>query len=57
MPVIALTAFSRNSDRTNALVAGFDGYLSKPIDPEAFVGQIDQYLRPALRSAGLRRRP
>jgi two-component system cell cycle response regulator DivK len=52
VPVIALTAYSRNSDRTTVLVAGFDGYLSKPIDPEAFVAQIEKYLRPELRSGG-----
>lgn len=55
VPVIALTAFSRGNDRTNALVAGFDGYLSKPIDPEVFIGQIEQYLEPQLRSGGLPR--
>jgi two-component system cell cycle response regulator DivK len=52
VPVIALTAYSRSSDRTTVLVAGFDGYLSKPIDPEAFVAQIEKYLRPELRSGG-----
>jgi two-component system cell cycle response regulator DivK len=56
MPVIALTAYSTNSDRTSVLVAGFDGYLSKPIDPETFVAQIEKYLRPELRSGGALRR-
>jgi len=37
-------------------VAGFDGYLSKPIEPEAFVGQIEQYLAPQLRTGGWSRR-
>ena len=54
--VIALTAFSRSTDRNTCLVAGFDGYLSKPIEPEAFVGQIEQYLAPQLRTGGLSRR-
>jgi two-component system, cell cycle response regulator DivK len=54
--VIALTAFSRSTDRTTVLVAGFDGYLPKPIEPEAFVGQIEQYLAPQLRTGGLSRR-
>jgi two-component system cell cycle response regulator DivK len=52
VPVIALTAYSRSSDRSDVLVAGFDGYLSKPIDPEAFVGQIEKYLIPELRTGG-----
>jgi CheY-like chemotaxis protein len=46
VPVIALTAFSRESDRANVITAGFDAYLSKPIDPELFVVQIQKYLRP-----------
>jgi two-component system cell cycle response regulator DivK len=57
VPVIALTAYSRRGDRTSVLVAGFDGYLSKPIDPEAFVAQIEKYLRPELRSGGAMRPP
>ena len=57
MPVIALTAFSRRIDRTTVLVAGFDGYLSKPIDPEVFIEEVEQYLKPQLRSGGLPRKP
>jgi CheY-like chemotaxis protein len=56
VPVIALTAHSMSSDRTNVLAAGFDGYLSKPIDPGKFVAQIEKYLRPELRSGGAPRR-
>jgi two-component system cell cycle response regulator DivK len=57
LPVLALTAFSRSGDRTDVLHAGFDGYLSKPIDPEAFVAQIETHLQPHLRSAGPARAP
>lgn len=56
MPVIALTAFSRRIDRTTVLVAGFDGYLSKPIDPEVFIEQVEQYLKPPQRTGGLPRK-
>jgi two-component system cell cycle response regulator len=31
-------------DRNKILQAGFDGYVSKPIDPESFVQQLDPYL-------------
>jgi two-component system, cell cycle response regulator DivK len=32
IPVVALTAFAMASDRRRALEAGFDRYVSKPID-------------------------
>lgn len=44
LPVIALTAFSMSGDRKKVLVAGFDGYLSKPIDPETFATRIESFL-------------
>jgi len=49
-PVIAVSAFSMPGDSSKALSAGFDGYISKPIDPERFVEQIEAYLRPELRA-------
>ena len=42
--IVALTAFSMPNDRHNVLIAGFDGYMSKPIDPETFVRDVEQYL-------------
>lgn len=44
LPVIALTAYSMKGDRETILQAGCDGYISKPIDPESFVSQVEQYL-------------
>lgn len=48
--VVALTAFSMSNDRHRILSAGFDGYLSKPIEPEVFVSQIESYLPLELRA-------
>jgi signal transduction histidine kinase/ActR/RegA family two-component response regulator len=32
LPAIALTAFARGEDRTRALLAGFNAYMSKPVE-------------------------
>jgi two-component system cell cycle response regulator DivK len=50
IPVIAVTAFSMPGDRTQVTQAGFDGYLSKPIDPQQFVREIEKYLPPGQRA-------
>ena len=49
-PIIAVTAFSMAGDRDTAIAAGFDAYISKPIDPEQFVRQIEEFLPAASRS-------
>jgi two-component system cell cycle response regulator len=46
-PVIAVTAYAMRGDDANVLAAGFDGYISKPIVPEEFVGQVERFLRPS----------
>ena len=45
IPLIAVTAFAMVGDRDRFLAAGFDGYITKPIDPEAFVREIEDVFR------------
>ena len=40
IPTVAVTALATVGDRDRILRAGFDGYLSKPLNPEKFVQQI-----------------
>lgn len=47
--VVALTAFSMPNDRRRVISAGFNGYFSKPIDPESFVADIEAHLPAPLR--------
>ena len=49
LPVVAVTAFSMPDDRKKVTEAGFDGYLTKPIEPETFVARIEAFLPPTLR--------
>lgn len=51
IPVIAVTALAMVGDREKLLDAGFDGYIAKPIEPEAFIGQVEKFIRADLRSS------
>ena len=43
VPVLALTAQAMEGDRERFLAAGFDGYLSKPVDIADFVATVKRY--------------
>ena len=49
--VVALTANAMAGDREKALAAGFDGYISKPIDIRRFPDQVEQALQGAFPGA------
>jgi len=44
IPVVALTAQAMRGDEQQALAAGFDGYISKPIDTRNFAKTVAGYL-------------
>ncbi len=43
VPVLALTAQAMEGDRERFLAAGFDGYLSKPVNVSEFVAVVARY--------------
>lgn len=44
IPIVAVTSYAMVGDREQALAAGCDGYIEKPINPETFVEEISRYL-------------
>ncbi len=55
IPLLAVTASAMAGDRDRGLAAGFDGYISKPIEAERFVPQVESYLPAAGGGAFARR--
>jgi two-component system alkaline phosphatase synthesis response regulator PhoP len=43
-PVLMLTAQARDEDRDEAMKAGATDYLSKPVDPSAFLSRVKSML-------------
>lgn len=50
VPIVAVTSYAMVGDREQALAAGCDHYVEKPINPETFVGEVER-----ARAAGRRR--
>jgi len=40
IPAVALTAYATDEDRSQALSAGFQIHIAKPIEPEKFVSCV-----------------
>jgi two-component system cell cycle response regulator DivK len=45
VPVVAVTAFAMNEDRSRAFDSGFDGYVEKPISVRALPQQVRDFLQ------------
>jgi len=44
IPIIAVTSFAMKGDRERLLAAGFDEYISKPIDIQELPRMVESYL-------------
>lgn len=42
--IIAVTSYAMVGDQEKVLAAGCNGYMEKPIDPDTFVSEIEEYL-------------
>ncbi len=45
IPVVAVTSYAMAGDRERCIESGCDGYLEKPIDPQTFAAQVEQFVR------------
>src|SRR6266852_4200486 len=50
IPIVAVTALAMVGDREKLLTSGFDGYISKPIDPETFAAKVQDFLEAAAKA-------
>ncbi|MGC2171430.1 MAG: response regulator [Candidatus Sulfotelmatobacter sp.] len=53
LPVVAVTAYAMRGDREKILNSGFDGYLSKPLNPSSLAEELDRLLTKSTQSADL----
>ena len=44
VPIVAVTSYAMLGDREKTLAAGCTGYIEKPINPETFMGEVEQHL-------------
>ena len=44
-PAVALTAFARSEDRRQAMLAGFDVHVAKPVEPGELVAVVSRLSR------------
>lgn len=45
IPIVAITSYAMTGDREKAFEVGCTGYIEKPINPELFATQIENYLK------------
>jgi len=45
VPIVAVTSYAMVGDRERTLEAGCNAYIEKPINPDTFRSQIEEYLK------------
>jgi CheY-like chemotaxis protein len=50
LPVVAVTAYAMRGDREKILASGFDGYLSKPLNPSSLTEELERLLTKSTQS-------
>jgi CheY-like chemotaxis protein len=44
VPIVAVTSYAMAGDRERCLGAGCNGYIEKPIDPQTFAVEVEQFI-------------
>lgn len=44
IPIVAVTSYAMPGDREMVMASGCTGYIEKPINPDTFVNEIQQYV-------------
>ncbi len=53
VPIVAVTSYAMVGDRERTLEAGCNGYIEKPINPDTFRRQIEEFLEGRPASGGI----
>ena len=51
VPIIAVTSYAMVGDREKCLEAGAEGYIEKPINPDSFAAEVEQFLGPQFKES------
>ncbi|MBN1926299.1 MAG: response regulator [Prolixibacteraceae bacterium] len=44
IPIITVTSYAMLGDKEKSIEAGADGYIEKPIDPDIFISQMEEFI-------------
>ena len=47
IPIVAVTSYAMTGDKERILASGATGYIEKPINPDMFISQLQEYLPPS----------